>query len=846
MLVLGRPGSGKTTLVHKVCKDWAKGEALSAAELVFLISLRMVNSIKNDSSLADILRPYYFKRDYSEKITKDIEEEYGRGVCFIFDGFDEYRCPDEVESVVYALLNKSYLPQAMIIMSSRPAAASANLEKMPSAKLIEVFGFTREQTHEYIDSFPFSHSLCTGGLDIETYRTNLNSYLKPHPRVLDMCYLPVNSAIICFLYEKEPKNMPQTQTKIYENFIRLIVLRQLIRSDRSIQLNSLEELRGENAQYFKKLCQLAFKMTTNSQQVISQGTADLHDTSLGIVTIDITARLNGFQNSYAFLHLTLQEFLAAYHISRVPLNEQMTIINIYSRSICMLTVWKFYFGLVNFDNELVMAKNIFVNVPIRYRNHTLFQFQCAYESRQERICKLASASAFSFFRDRLTTSDLSALAYVMSTTAACHTEATPTATPTLPTTDLTFVECQLDDDKLAALMMELNNEALYHLNYLCINGGELTSAGLEVLAKRLQHSKLKTLELVNVRFDLDKMKLLFHEHKLPRDITHVRLSGNHITCDSVELLTRELSCTYIHVSHLDISANRIGGDGAKALASGLTLNTELLKLNLSDNSIGGDGAKALLDALRNNTTLLELNLSGNKIGKDSGKAFAIGKHHTTGKRTDHSSCKKLILSYNEINLHSATALSDYLLNNYEHLVHLDISWNAIGSDGVVDVCLKLLHLPKLEIINMTHNKELYQRSGVLFGLDSLQKCYASLDLSYNDISPAGAVALAHGIKEIQELKFPILHRNLDLPQDSNYQSLIYPYIDLSRNHIDTHGATLLLKALRPCNNIQMVDLRSNCIAIDPDTKTLEAAFRHPKIDRKIILSKTVLSVTSDN
>ena len=217
VLVLGRPGSGKTTLVHKVCKDWAKGEALSAAELVFLISLRMVNSINNDSSLADILRRYYFKRDCSEKITKDIEEEYGRGVCFIFDGFDEYRCPDEVESVVYALLKKSYLPQAMIIMSSRPAAASANLEKMPSAIRIEVFGFTREQTHEYIDSFPFSHSLCIGGPDIETHRTNLKSFLKSHPRVLDMCYLPVISAIICFLYENEPKNMPQIQTKYASN-----------------------------------------------------------------------------------------------------------------------------------------------------------------------------------------------------------------------------------------------------------------------------------------------------------------------------------------------------------------------------------------------------------------------------------------------------------------------------------------------------------------------------------------------------------------------------------------------------------------------------------------------------
>ena len=632
------------------------------------------------------------------------------------------------------------------------------------------------------------------------------------------------------------------------------MLRQLLRSDRSIQLNSLEELREENAQHFKKLCQLAFNMTTNSQQVISQGTADLHDTSLGIVTIDITARLNGFQNSYTFLHLTLQEFLAAYHISRVPLTEQMEVIEKYSGSIHMLTVWKFYFGLVNFDKGLVRAENIFGKVPKWHRIQRLFKLQCAYESRQESICRLASSQTFFFFSDRLTTSDISALAYVMSTTAACHMEATPTATPTwpttklpatstLPTTELRFSEC-LDDEQLTVLIMELNNEALCHLDYLCIDGGELTSAGLEVLAKRLQHSKLKKLGLLNVSFDRHKMKALFHEPKFPRDIIHVRLCGNHITCDTVEVLARELSCTYIE--ELGISANRIGDDGAKALATGLAHNTVLLKLDLSDNSIGGDGAKALLDALQNNTTLLELNLSGNKIGKDSGKVFAIGQHNTTGERTDHSGCKKLILSKNEINLHSATALSDYLLNNYKRLVRLDFSRNAIGSDGVVDVCLKLLHLPKLKIINMTQNIGLYQRSGVLFDHASPQMCTVSLDLSYNDISPAGAVALAHGIKEMHQLKCPILHRKLDLPQDSNYRSRIYPYIDLSRNHIDTHGATLLLEALRPCNNIQVVDLRFNCIAKDPDTKTLKAAFRHPKIERKILLSETVLSVTCDN
>ena len=483
--------------------------------------------------------------------------------------------------------------------------------------------------------------------------------------------------------------------------------------------------------------------------------------------------------------------------------------------------------------------------------------------RQESICKLASSQTFSFSFVRITTSDLSALAYVMSTTAACHMEATPTATPTLPTTKLRLSGCRLDDEQLTALVMELNNEALCHLEDLYIDGGELTSAGLEALAKRLQHSKLKTLELLHVRFDLDQMKALFHEPKFPTDLIHVRLSDNRIRCDSVEVLARGLSCTYI--KQLNISNNEIGDDGAKVLASGLALNTELLELNLSYNGIGDDGAKALLDALQNNTTLLELNLTSNTMGRDSGEVFAIGQHNTTGKRTDHSRCKevvsiarpkglkKLILNYNIINLDCATALSDYLLNNYKHLVHLDLSINVIGSDGVVEVCLKLLHHPELKNINMSRAGN--GRPNLFVQLKEfsvqLKEFSVILDLSYTGISTADAAALAHGIKEMQELKCPILHRKLDLSQDSDCRSHnsdagIYLGIDLSGNHIDTHGAKVLLDALRPCDNIQVVDLRFNYIAHDPDTLTdLKAAFRHPIIDRKILLSQSSLTVISE-
>ena len=75
VLVLGRPGSGKTTLTHNLSKDWAKGEVLKEAEFLFLIGLRLINSKKNDSSLVDILRQYYFNTDDLEKILKILSEK---------------------------------------------------------------------------------------------------------------------------------------------------------------------------------------------------------------------------------------------------------------------------------------------------------------------------------------------------------------------------------------------------------------------------------------------------------------------------------------------------------------------------------------------------------------------------------------------------------------------------------------------------------------------------------------------------------------------------------------------------------------------------------------------------
>ena len=289
ILVEGRPGSGKTTLVHKIIRDWTESEVLTKAKLVFLVTLRDLNSDCGDETLSDLLRLFYSNNEELKTIRSDVERINGEGVCFVIDGLDEYQPQNTKKSIIYKLFNRIYLHQAMIIVSSRPAA-TRSIKKEVLTKRIEVFGFSKQQIFEYIDNFPYS-ALSAGAMMVQT---KLKEYLVRNPNIFDMCYLPVHAAMICYLFECENDHISYTQTKIYKQFTQLIIHRTLMRHNIEIKFYSLKDLCGIHKKYFDNLCRLAFNMTVNSKQVISQQELNFQfsecgshgdDFSLGLLTI---------------------------------------------------------------------------------------------------------------------------------------------------------------------------------------------------------------------------------------------------------------------------------------------------------------------------------------------------------------------------------------------------------------------------------------------------------------------------------------------------------------------------------------------------------------------------------
>ena len=672
LLIEGRPGSGKTTLVHRFSKDWARGNPklnLKNIKLLFLVHLR---GFLNDPNitLRDILKLYYSEEPTIVTIIHEAEANSGEGLCFILDGLDEYRPESMKNTFIFKLIKRLALPKAIVITASRPAA-SAEFRKTADKK-IEVIGFLKEQIQEYIAKYPFTVS--DKGME-------LHKHLEKHPNIHHMCYLPIHAAMVCYLFNIMGGTLPQTETAMYTEFTNATLLRAIRREeeDEMINIESPQDLPDHKREMFYSICRLGFEMTLSSKQVMQKmevrnffGNVHCGKESMGLITVDSVAKKCGFENLYTFLHLTFQEYLAACHILQLSETEQMGIFRQYGKERHMQVVWKFYCGLTSFEE----GGPEFGEILKYLRSGDLFGVQCAFESQQSIPCDYVVQSreygALNFVGAFITHTDLTAICYVLENASCC-------------VETLKFFYSKLGDDGAKALA-----EGLQHcssLQTLNLEANNIGKDGAKALAEGLQHcSSLQTLDLQRNSIGEDGAKALAEGLQHCSSLETLKLQHNSIGDDGAKALAEGLQhCNSLQTLHLE--KNGIGDDGAKALAEGLQHCSSLQTLYLGGNSIGEDGAKALAEGLQHCSSLQTLDLGWNSIGVEGAKALAEGLQHC-------SSLQTLDLTRNSIGDDGAKALAEGL-QHCSSLQILHLKWNSIGDDGAKALAEGLQHCSRL-------------------------------------------------------------------------------------------------------------------------------------------------------
>ena len=182
IVIQGAPGIGKSTLAWELCRKWEDCASMKAYCLVILLRLRekRVHNISDISSLF-----YAYQRSDKISLVDEVQNNQGKGVLFVLNGFDELPKSLQQEGALVDLLQKSILPKSTIVVTSRPSACDELFIvcNLPSAN-IEILGFAQESVEAYAASVFSSESK-----DLENFKSYISA--AHNPAINSLMYVPL-------------------------------------------------------------------------------------------------------------------------------------------------------------------------------------------------------------------------------------------------------------------------------------------------------------------------------------------------------------------------------------------------------------------------------------------------------------------------------------------------------------------------------------------------------------------------------------------------------------------------------------------------------------------------------
>ncbi|XP_030608360.1 NLR family CARD domain-containing protein 3-like [Archocentrus centrarchus] len=696
VLTKGVAGIGKTVLTQKFTLDWAEDKANQDIQFMFPFTFRELNVLKEKKfSLVELV--HHFFTETKEAGICSFEDFQ---VVFIFDGLDECRLPldfhnteiladvtesTSVDVLLTNLIRGNLLPSARLWITTRPAAANQIPSKCVDM-VTEVRGFTDPQKEEYFRKRFQDKKLVS----------KIISHIKTSRSLHIMCHIPVFCWITAtvlqdMLKTRERGELPKTLTEMYIHFLVVQAKVKKVKYDGGAETDP--HWSPESRKMIESLGKLAFDQLQKGNLIfyesdLTECGIDIRAASVysGVFTQIFKEERGLYQDKvFCFIHLSVQEFLAALRVHLTFINSGVNLLE--EQQTTSQTEQHLYQSAVN---KALQSPNGHLDLFLRFllglslqTNQTLLRGFLKYTEHSSQT----NEETVQYIKKKLN-ENLSA------------------------EKSINLFHC----------LNELNDRSLVEEIQKSLRSGSLSTDKLSPAQwSALVFILLSSEEDLDV-FDLKKYSA--SEAALLRLLPVVKASNKALlagcnlserSCEAISLVLRSQSSS---LRELDLSVNELKDSGVEVLCSGLeSLHCKLEALRLTGCNLSKRSCEMLSSVLcSQSSSLRELDLSGNDL-QDSGVKVLC-----SGLEAQHCNLEALRLSGCLITEEGCKSLVSALSSNPSHLRELDLSYNHPGEAGV-----KLLEQLRLETLRV-------EPAGVRWLRPGLRKYSCQLTIDTNTVN----------------------------------------------------------------------------------------------------------------
>ena len=604
ILIEGAPGIGKTFLIQEIARLWGNEQILQAFKLVLIVRLRQYTSCPFEN-FEELLQSFFPGENTTEQITlcnKYFSSNSGKNLLFLFDGFDELPKDQLHNSFINSILMRESFPCCGIVISSRPSYSESLRNMYKPTNLVNILGFNEEERNRYI-----SKALHGNSKEIE----KITHHLETHFTISNLCFVPFNMAVLLYLYVKR-HHLPENIYDLYNYCVCCTIHRYLRRkghsSEDKITYDSLKNLPEPYKAVINQLSKLAMEgllidKIIFTEEEVKSACPNITEFADGFGLLQAVEK-SGKTCTYNFIHFSIQEFLAAYHIACLSPDQIMEALEKQfwkSQHFNMFAIYVAYTqGQAESFKRYLSDGNSEVAISEKFLDNQckcIRLFRCFYEIKDEKMCECI-AQAKKFKNNSIKLESILAFSDVECLTTFLA---------------YSFQKEWKSVELKGCCMRDHGIRVLHHglkkcnttVSYLDLSDNSIGLLSSEFIGEITWYCQVKKLSIIGNRTIGENKNIFTMLLHSPSVLETLHMSRTKLTSEAAIILFATLE-KETKLKEIWVSYNQIKDNAFPMIAKSLERNKTLIKLRIRSNPFNAKSAQYLIEALHHCTTIQEL------------------------------------------------------------------------------------------------------------------------------------------------------------------------------------------------------------------------------------------------